>query len=336
MGQIRFYGPEPPAGTALECMLRIRSITEHELIADAQLTRGGQVWAELDGWVDRRFDSHPETRAVERFPEHNTLSRRQQRDWVLLYERWPDLASRDLIMRNHLGGDERAEGERQPPRARRQRLLGRIAVKDAVRHQLWDAGAGAVFPAEIAVSNDAAGRPGVRGVHGRAIGEFDVSVAHCAEVGVAIARRRPPGLSSGVGLSGGVGFSGGVGIDVEEVAERSAATVHFALSEPENDVLARACADTGEPERLWFTRFWTAKEAVAKAEGTGLAGRPRQFAVVAAEPTGLVVEVGEHAYRVEFAEVSNPDDLPDRQYVVAWTTGHRTEQDHDGTQEADA
>ncbi|MEK8169082.1 4'-phosphopantetheinyl transferase superfamily protein [Streptomyces sp. M19] len=33
----------------------------------------------------------------------------------------------------------------------------------------------------------------------------------------------------------------------------------------ERDLLASLARDTGEPEALWFTRFWAAKEAVGKA-----------------------------------------------------------------------
>ncbi|CAL2063759.1 hypothetical protein GPN2_13030 [Streptomyces murinus] len=127
------------------------------------------MWAVLDGWQDRRFDNDPTTRPVERFPEHHTLSAVQPGGWTLLHERWPDLASRELIMRNSLGSAERAQYAAHPPRGRRQWLLGRIAVKDAVRRWLWEQGEGPVFPAEIRVHNDQAGRPCVTGVHGRTL-----------------------------------------------------------------------------------------------------------------------------------------------------------------------
>ena len=42
-------------------------------------------------------------------------------------------------MRQYLGVAERAEYSQRTPRAARQWLLGRIAVKDAVRQWLWDA-----------------------------------------------------------------------------------------------------------------------------------------------------------------------------------------------------
>lgn len=340
--RLRSHGPAPRAGTELHCHIRITAVTDQVLEADVQLRpAGGPVWAELHGWQDRRFDSHPETRPVERFADRHTLSRPQPGGWVLLHERWPDLASRDLIMRNHLGAAERDQYARQPPRGRRAWLLGRIAVKDAVRHRLWEHGDGPVFPAEIAVRNDAAGRPVVAGVHGRTLPGLDVSLAHCAEAAVALVRP----ARDAVGIGDGIGIGIGVGIDIEEVVDRPGETLEVALGGAESELLAACRAraghdpadghghiDTGGGRAdgpadgaLWFTRFWAAKEAVAKAVGTGLRGRPRDFTVVAADPATLLVETagpaGPRRHRVHCTTVTSPPGLPVRRYVVAWTAG---------------
>ncbi|MFH8341769.1 4'-phosphopantetheinyl transferase superfamily protein, partial [Streptomyces sp. AM6-12] len=318
MRRMTFHGPQPGPGTRIDCLVRITSLTDTLLEADAQLTAGGRVWAVLDGWQDRRFDNDPTTRPVERFPERHTLSAPQPGGWTLLHERWPDLASRELIMRNSLGSAERSQYAAHPPRGRRQWLLGRIAVKDAVRRWLWEQGEGPVFPAEIRVHNDAAGRPRVTGVHGRTLPPLDVSLAHRAEAGVAIVRPRDPHSGSGSGSSSGIG------IDIEEVAEREPATLATALGPDELRLLR---AQSG-PEAEWFTRFWAAKEAVAKAEGTGFGGRPRDFRVLEATPDGsrlLVAGRLAPAYPVHCAHAANPLTLAPRAYVVAWTTGPTTE-----------
>lgn len=327
MRRMRFFGPAPLPGSEVECLVRVTSLTDDLLEADALLTYGGRVWAELHGWQDRRFDNDPHTRPVERFPERHTLSSARAGGWVLVHERWPDLASRDLIMRNMLGGAERTVYERQSPRGRRQWLLGRIAAKDAVRQWLWQRGEGPVFPAELAVDNDERGRPRVAGTHGRALPPLAVSLAHRAEAAVAIVR---PG-----GPDSGGGAVTGPGIDIEEIAEPSGATLAAAL-DPGERVLLTACrtrsgtdtgVDPGASEALWFTRFWAAKEAAAKAEGTGFGGRPQDFAVVAASGDRLTVEVRDtsgtpvRAYPVRCEEVANPPGLPARSYVVAWTEG---------------
>ncbi|MFF9641686.1 beta-ketoacyl synthase N-terminal-like domain-containing protein [Kitasatospora aureofaciens] len=307
-----FYGPPPEPGTRLPCHIRITALTDDTLEAEVQLQSGGRVWAQVQGWQDRRFDSHPDTRPTERFVERATLSRPQPGGWVLLHERWPDLASRDLIMRNHLGSAERARYEQQPPRTRRAWLLGRIAAKDAVRRLLWAEDGRRPFPAEIEVLNDPSGRPLVRGLHGLRLPELEVSLAHRPEIAVAVARpARPAGVPR-------------VGIDIEEVTPRPAETLQVALGQAELELLAACRAGDGEPEALWFTRFWAAKEAAAKAERTGLSGRPRDFTVVAAEPSALLVAVvgpdGPRTHRVRCTRLSSPPDLPPRQYVVAWTT----------------
>jgi phosphopantetheinyl transferase len=309
MRQMRFHGPHPAPGTPVDCLLRVTSLTDALLEADAELTVGGRVWAVLTGWQDRRFDNDPHTRPVERFPERHTLSEARPGGWALVHERWPDLASRELIMRNSLGGAERAEYAGRPPRGRRQWLLGRIAVKDAVRQWLWQHGEGPVFPAEIRVRNDELGRPYVTGLHGRTLPPLDVSLAHRAEAGVAVVR---PHTSTP-----------GPGIDIEEVIARDPATLATALG-PDELRLLRTLSEGGGAEDLWFTRFWTAKEAVAKAEGVGFGGRPRDFAVREADPDGSRLVVSgrlERACTVHCAPAANPPTLPQRSYVVAWTTG---------------
>ncbi|MEU6540877.1 beta-ketoacyl synthase N-terminal-like domain-containing protein [Streptomyces sp. NPDC047000] len=320
MREMRFYGPHPAPGTDVECLVRVTTLTDALLEADVQLCVDGEVWAELSGWQDRRFDNDPTTRPVERFPERNTLSALRPGGWTLLHERWPDLASRELIMRNSLSGAERSEYARHPPRGRRQWLLGRIAVKDAVRHRLWEHGEGPVFPAEIRVRNDEEGRPYVTGLHGRTLPPLSVSLAHRAEAGVAIVR--PAGAASRPG------------IDIEEVTGRTPAARAAALGTDELrllDTLSAAGAGTGGGDTdLWFTRFWAAKEAVAKAEGTGFGGRPRDFTVTGAAGDGARLTVSGRraaAYTVHCEPTCNPPALPPRQYVVAWTTGPQHEED---------
>jgi acyl transferase domain-containing protein/phosphopantetheinyl transferase len=319
---IRFFGPEPEAGTHVECGLRITSISATRFAFDAQVIRQGEVWAEITGWQDHRFDSHPDTEPAYRVPEINTLSTRQPGDWVLLPDRWASVASRDLYLHKYLNAPEREEHHECSPRAQRHWALGRMAVKDAVRGMLWDRGWGPVFPAEILVTDDAAGRPTVTGRYGLRLPRIEVSLAHCGELGVAIAR----------GAEGGTGSDLGVGIDVEEIKERPQSTVDFALLPSESTLLSKLPVVSGEPEALWFTRFWCAKEAVSKAVGTGLRGQPKRFVVLGASPSHLLVKTHpengrSRVYDVWCDVVSNPEDLPSRKYVVAWTTGQAEQQE---------
>lgn len=302
LGRIRFHGPRPAPGTRVECSVRITTVTDATVVADAQLSIDGRLWAEFTEWTDRRFDSNPDTVAVERTPERATLSRPQPGGWVLLREYWSDVASRELIMRNHLGRAERDDYERSPLRGRRGWLLGRIAAKDAVRTWLWEHGSGPLFPAEVGIGNAENGRPFAHGVPGETLPPLDISLAHTVDLAVAIAR--PAGA--------------GVGIDIEEVTERSPGAVFVALGDRERALLRGLAAKT-----LWFTRFWAAKEAAAKADGTGLDGAPRRFTVTAAHEDHIDITVQGRTRRVDCTTVEHDG----RTFVVAWTqnTQHKKE-----------
>ncbi|MER5885237.1 beta-ketoacyl synthase N-terminal-like domain-containing protein [Streptomyces sp. NPDC001941] len=296
------FGPHPAPGTRLDCHIRVTALTDTLLEADVELAdrATGAVWARIEGWQDRRFDSPPETDAVKRRPEHSTLSETRPGGWELVFERWPDPASRDLMMRNQLAGAERERYERHAPRGKRQWLLGRIAAKDAVRRALWAADPDEpVYPGEVRVRNEPSGRPVPEGVHGRELPPLELSLAHCQDAAVALVR--PAGTP--------------VGIDIEEVVERTDATVDAVLGPDEHALYARL---GGGAEQL--TRLWCAKEAAAKAEGTGLGGRPRDFTVV--EATGDTARVrtpSGRVHRIRTAGVANPPGLRDRKYTVAWT-----------------
>ncbi len=188
--RITFHGPQPAPHRELHCHVRITAVTDSTVTSDIQLRVDDRVWVEITGWTDRRFDTDPGIRAMDRFPGAHTLSTVHDEGWAVVHERWPDLATRELVMRNVLGGTERTAYETRPPNVKRRWLLGRIAAKDAARTLLWREDAGDIYPAVVAVDDDA-GRPRLRGVHGRDVSGVHVDLAHCAEVGVAIARRGP-------------------------------------------------------------------------------------------------------------------------------------------------
>ncbi|WP_306204814.1 beta-ketoacyl synthase N-terminal-like domain-containing protein [Actinoplanes sp. RD1] len=289
---VRFFGPPPKAGTALDCVARVRTVTDTELIADTQLSVGGRVWAQIDGATDRRFDSHPTARACERFPEKYPMSQRRDGGWTLVFDAWTDLVTRGMAARGILGGEAAAEYERMPAARRNQWMLGRIAAKDAVRFRQWDAGHTDVYPIELTVRNEPGGRPYVDLRPGRGLVDCSLSLAHTGEAGVAIAG--PAGAA--------------VGIDIIEIAPRDESTHRYALTGAEQAQLT---------DDRSFARMWAAKEAVGKALGTGLDGAPRRFEVSLADGT---VTVGERVFPVRWQEIENPPELPPRRYIVAWTT----------------
>jgi phosphopantetheinyl transferase len=296
---VHYYGSHPRPGERVRCVVRIRSVSATEVIADLELRRAdGQLWARIDRWRDRRFDTDEVTWPVFVFPERNRIAQRQTGGWYLVQDRWPDPATRELVMRRYLSAAERADYQRRTPRAAGQWLLGRIAVKDAVRQWLWDAGAGPVFPIEITVSNDPSGRPWVAGPFTEAP---EVSLAHTGSLAAA--------------LVGHPGHPPGVGIDIEQITDRDDRTVAAILTDAERGLLDALCPP-GPTRPSWVTRFWAAKEAVAKAAGTGLGGRPHRFAVERVDGDRLLVATGEGTpsrwAQTEVGTESEP-------YAVAWT-----------------
>lgn len=314
---VRFFGPHPRTGDQLACSVEVRSLTSKWLQADIELALPeGDLWARIEGWTCRRFATDEVTwPAVHTRPSETTIGEQQPGGWCLVTDRWPDGASMEYTMRRYLSSAERAEFETRKPRARRPWLLGRIAAKDAARAWLWQHGNGPLWPAEFRVGNDPSGRPWIQRHPSRGGEQLSVSLAHTADIGVAIVR--PAGAAR-------------IGIDVESVDAVCAAAdavEAIASSEDELELLRRLSprepAERSALSPLWMTRFWTAKEAVGKAVGTGLAGRPRAFEVRAIDgPTLLVAAPAPSGpaavHRVQTRVLAGTPGGPSA-HVVAWT-----------------
>lgn len=173
---------------------------------------------------------------------------------------WPGAAARERVAAAYLDPTELSALDALPAPAGDDRLRGRVAVKDAVRGWLAERGVRGIHARDVHVDNDAAGRPRVRigGPHGL-VGAPAVSVAHRRPV--AVAAVGPPGQATG--------------IDLEAVEPRGSVFARLALTPGE--LRLGDAAGIGRDE--WVTRAWTVKEAVAKAAGTGLRGRPKDFVV---------------------------------------------------------
>ncbi|MEZ4402978.1 MAG: beta-ketoacyl synthase N-terminal-like domain-containing protein [Kofleriaceae bacterium] len=282
IGRIALFGDHPAAGTVVGCRVRFTDTTAVAVRADHELTVDGRVWCRIDGWEDRRFDSDEVLWQVLQYPEHHALAELTADGYAVVTEHWRTVASRELVMRRYLGVRERADHDAVGPRGRRAWLLGRIAIKDAVRRHRWAAGAGPLFPVEVEVGNHADGRPWVTVTDGAALA---VSVAHKDDQAVAL-----------VGAAGTT-----PGIDLERIEPRPASFVAVAMTPAE---LARRPA--AEEVDAWLTRAWAGKEAVGKARGTAVTD-PRRLAVTAATADRLTID-GVTVYTRR-----------DREHMVAWT-----------------
>ncbi len=343
--EFAFFGEHPAPGTRVRCVVNTTEIAEQHVRADLELTVEGRVWCRITGWEDRRFQSDERLFTLLREPGEHLLARPQPGGWFLVSEGWPDSASREVVMRRFLGQDERAEHATHTPRAQRARLLGRIAAKDAVRARAFAAGATEAFPAQVTVTNTDSGRPVVSTT---LPGNDDVQVSIAHTLGAR-------GSGTGIGVALAASGTASPGIDVERVTERSETFESTALTPAERTLLATRLPALTDPSRRdrELTRWWTAKEAAAKALGTGLQGRPRDFVVhevrdsaTPEDPTRVELRVGERwiASRSLHVPASPPrtpttnnpptssppasappstaassDVAPNEEYVVAWT-----------------
>jgi phosphopantetheinyl transferase (holo-ACP synthase) len=320
--RVRFFGPRPGLAAPVSCTVRITEYTDNLVQSDMDLCIDGGLWARVDGWQDRRFESDAVVWPVLIYPEKNVLTDQRVLSAAaslatksaasasagsvgsaigsatgaragasagagagagagvsveLTRERWTDSASRALMMRRYLGEDERVDYERHTPRAQRTWLLGRIAAKDAVRRWLWARGARPMHPVEVHVTNDEHGRP-------MASVPPDVSAAHLAGSALSLSISHTEWVGVAV-----VSDAGPIGVDVERVTPqvpRSDGFLDIALTQAEQ---ALRPDDLGTDQ--WVALTWTAKEAVAKAAGTGLKGRPRAFEVEALTDAGNQCEL---------------------------------------------
>ena len=77
-----------------------------------------------------------------------------------------------------------------------------------------------------------------------------------------------------------------VGIDLEPVEPRSDTFVATTMTDHEQ----RLGTERGLDRDEWATTCWTAKEAVGKAKGTGLQGRPKDLVVHEVDGDHLLVD----------------------------------------------
>jgi phosphopantetheinyl transferase len=250
------FGPTPPAGSPVRCVVRYHRPDARRLVGDVDAyDENGNLWLRISGWLDWRvlwpkefltFDYDPRKPFVAasfNFPDRPEVSCRSISRATL------SGVDPDWYARLYLRPDE----WRQYTQSRRfDWLLGRVAAKDAVRDHLQKTRGVLLHPLEIEIANEASGKPQVIepkfGV--------EISISHLENEALAVAASAP------------------VGVDLARLEPRTSAWENLAFSEDEKQVL-------GVSEE-WLLRGWCAKEAAAKARGLGLESLP-QFRVARVE-----------------------------------------------------
>ncbi len=248
MKKITFFGPDPSPHTGFYCRVCVTKCEPTLARADIFIFhKNGSLWALCEGWTDNRLETNEQIWPVTLKPNANLLA--SPREGGYLWVRHP-LRSYNLIWRMLMIYLPKAEKEKIPPSSfflARNRLLGSIAVIDAVRDFLWKRGHGPIYPIEIRVNYDDNGRPMVSGPF-----EYDLRVSFSCREDTAVACVR-----EGVD----------VGIELERIEERSMGFIDKILSEGEIGILT-IDNNMSEPRRdELVTRVWCAKEALNKAKG---------------------------------------------------------------------
>lgn len=156
--RIDFYGADLPDGTIIEADVRITDFAGDKVKANCDLyLEDGTRWCHIEGWQAHIFAGDDRVSPVLRFPRYYLAAEPQPGGWMLLRERWPSGAARDMVARRYLSQAERAEYDRQNLRDQRAWLLDRVAAKDIVRRWLADRDIQA-YPIEVGVTTEPDGR----------------------------------------------------------------------------------------------------------------------------------------------------------------------------------
>jgi phosphopantetheinyl transferase len=269
--------------------VEVHEVTTRRLRATLTLVGAdGRVWLRLSDWEDWRFYWPRELYDYHRAPKRYLATQA----WEPPVSAWPGepglicqrldagpevtgtIAAR-LFVFTYLSRSELREWAalKGPEKRRTEWVLGRAAAKDVVRRLLKIRHDVDVFPADIEIGHDGDGRPWARVPSLGGSMEYPaVSISHSDGWIVALG-----------------GYAGGnLGIDLEPIRPREDSFLRIAFDEPELALLGGLAS----PERdEWITRLWCAKEAVAKAVGTGLVGGPRAVTVTGIDRSTGTVEI---------------------------------------------
>jgi acyl transferase domain-containing protein/phosphopantetheinyl transferase len=265
--RIEIYHQPPPPGSRLRVRGEVIDAQGLLMTATANLEivdEQGWVWMRVEGWVNWIQTRSRALTCYERQPQVYLLSlpvalpQTSPAD-VCVYlsaNEWSDTTL------SFLGGVSLTKREWQEYRglngqAGRTFLLGRIAAKDAAR--LWymqRTGRTELDPLALEIVKDARGRPLVQAA-GLPGPWPQISIAHTGEHAVALATE----VSAGIDI---------------EMSSRNVEAILVDFATAQEQAILRSRSPDGVPAPLAL-RLWCAKEALGKALGSGLNGRPKDF-----------------------------------------------------------
>lgn len=278
---IEFFGEMEDQDGLFECTCILTELNEEFAIADIILKRDGKVWCAIKGWQNRRLEIDEPLWNVSMSPLYNRLSEEIAPEVFFFHQAYTRVASWDFILKRYFNQTEKQYHQQLFPNKRKEWMVSRVAVKDAVRNLLREKKNHPCFPITFEIGKDEVGKPYLIG---DITEDIHISLAHKEKDAVGIARQGGP-----------------VGIDMEIMEERSSGFYDLVFTDHELTLLK----DRDQAE--WTTRFWVAKEAYGKFLGTGLKGNPKVFEITHIE--------GDYVW-INQTEIKT---IKHKKYIIGWT-----------------
>ncbi|NQX40045.1 Acyl transferase domain-containing protein [Pedobacter steynii] len=279
--EIEFFGEMMDQEGTFECTCLLTELNDEFATADFVMKRDNQVWAIVTGWQNRRLEIDEALWKVSMSPLHNRLSEEVAPGVFLFHNAYTRVVSWDFILKRYFNQEEKKHHLSLLPNKRKEWIISRVAVKDAVRNLLNQQKNAACYPISFEVRSDEVHKPYLQGPMTDGI---SISIAHKGTDAVGIAR-----------------FDRAVGIDIEKIEERSEGFYELVFSVAEQVLLA------GKDKAEWATRFWVAKEAYGKFLGKGLQGNPRAY---------VIEEIMGEELRINNIIIRT---IKHKNYIIGWT-----------------
>lgn len=279
--QIEFFEEMSDQQGSFECTCMLTELNDEFATADFIMKREGKVWAIISGWQNRRLEIDEALWKVSMSPLRNRLSEEVAPGVFLFYNAYTRVVSWDFILKRYFNQEEKKHHQSLLPNKRKEWVISRVAVKDAVRNLLNTEKQQACYPISFEIRSDEVHKPYLYGDMTEGI---HISIAHKGTDAVGIAR-----------------YDKQVGIDIERIEDRSEGFYELVFSASELALLKN------HEKAEWATRFWVAKEAYGKYLGKGLQGNPRAYVIE--EINGEDLKINDTIIRT----------IKHTNYIIGWT-----------------